>query len=105
MWWHTLGLIHCALGKRALMLVLRVDGAGQPVLGSFDRHSCLEGPQLHFHADKNCDQCFDWEVEEEGKFEARGAERENVIAWLASVLKFKLARFVSVWMPCVVRMV
>ena len=54
--------------------VARVDVAGQPVPGSFDWHSCLEGPQLHFRADKNRDQCFDWEVEEEAKFEARGVD-------------------------------
>ena len=28
--------------------VARVDVAGQPVGGSFDQHSHLEGPQLHF---------------------------------------------------------
>ena len=54
--------------------VARVDVAGQPVGGSFDRHSYLEGPQLHFRADKNRDQCFDWEMEEEAKFGARGAD-------------------------------
>ena len=54
--------------------VARVDVAGQPVRGLFDRHSHLEGPQLNFRADKNRDQCFDWEMEEEAKFEARGAD-------------------------------
>ena len=54
--------------------VAQVDAAGQAAPGSFDHHSCLEGPHLHSQADKNCDQCFDWEAEEEGKFEARKAD-------------------------------
>ena len=54
--------------------VARVDVAGQPVPGLFNWHSHLEGPQLCFRANKNRDQCFDWEVEEEAKFEARGVD-------------------------------
>ena len=53
--------------------VARVDVASQPVPGSFDRHSHLEGP-LHFQADKNRDWCFNWEIKEEAKFEARGVD-------------------------------
>ena len=31
--------------------------------------------------------------------------KENLTAWLASASKFRLTRFVGVWMPCVIRMV
>ena len=78
--------------------VAQVDAAGEPVPGSFDCHSHLEGPQLHFQADKNRDQCFDWEAKEEERMKG------NETASRTSALKFVLAPFAIVWMHCVILM-
>ena len=39
---------------------------------------------MHFQVDKNCNQCFDWEIEEETKFEGRGANESVpfVVIWI-----------------------
>ena len=98
MWWRILGLIHCARGKRALVLALR--GWMEPVSQCQDHSidtvtwktlNCafgIEPTRTMISA-----SIGRWKKKESLK--SVGLMKENVIAWLATVLTFGLARFVG----------
>ena len=105
MLWRTLGLIHCVLNKRTCALVLlEWMGPDSRCLGrsigtvTWKARSCISKPT------RTVISVLIGRWKKKRSLRLVEPMKENVIAWRESALKFALAPFDVVWMPCVARM-